>query len=213
MWLTCILELVTRFEGMWHHEEGYDPVSYSDVAHYPAKPPSEAFRPLIEHYRKLDYIGIPWDNFGRVEHRYETNSSYSPHGREGPPDWQRHTSQNVRRVHRAGYDIWAAIRKIKGIYIDCGWNVDAVEQSQFRREEFIERRARHWTEVVEPLSFVEELLRDDIVREEHANSWKDNRDGAQSVVHDHGDEIFGRGRCMQRWYSMVEARRAHSADV
>lgn len=36
-------------------------------------------------------------------------------------------------------------------YLECGWDVDAVEQTTFRREELVGKRERYWKDVVEPL--------------------------------------------------------------
>lgn len=40
------------------------------------------------------------------------------------------------------------------LYLECGWDVGAVEQVSFRREEFIAEREKYWKEIVEPLEEV-----------------------------------------------------------
>lgn len=62
-WFECRCygtELVTKFQGSAHWNDDFDPLEYADIAScYPAKPPHEILGPLTEHYRKLEYLGIP----------------------------------------------------------------------------------------------------------------------------------------------------------
>lgn len=103
-------------------------------------------------------------------------------------------SENQRRLYRTSCEIWVAVRRIKEIYIDCGRNVDAVEQTEFRREEFIERRARHLAEVVEPLRRAEQLLRDEIIWEEMHNGDY----GGWTYSHSRAADIFGQRQCLEQ---------------
>jgi uncharacterized membrane protein YccC len=47
--------------------------------------------------------------------------------------------------------VWKAIRGLEDIYVDCGWNINTVDQSTFRRDQFIGRRKRYVETVVAPL--------------------------------------------------------------
>jgi hypothetical protein len=38
---------------------------------------------------------------------------------------------------------WLALRHLKEIYLESGWDVEAVVQTGFRREEFLEKRRRY----------------------------------------------------------------------
>lgn len=152
--------------------------------------------PLTEHYRKLEYLGISMD-VQRVEYHHETDTEdgwFGQYGREGPLDWNRMASENVRRKYRASYEIWVAFHLVKGIYINCGWDVDATEQRKFRREEFVERRAKHWAEVVEPLHRAEHLLSDEI-------NWKEMRNGdygGWTYSYSRAADIFDQRKCLEQ---------------
>ncbi|GAB7349046.1 hypothetical protein MBLNU459_g8012t1 [Dothideomycetes sp. NU459] len=113
--------------------DGYD--------HVPKKRPSESLRPMIEDYRRLNYIGGA--SIG-IDFNYDF---FSESGGEAPEDF----SEREKRIWRAQYDVWAATRKIKDFYLECGWNVDTVEQSEFRREDFLEKRRHYLRDVLEPL--------------------------------------------------------------
>jgi hypothetical protein len=94
---------------------------------------------MINNFRSLHYLGLP----PSIDHN---NAPYTEYGRNLPDwiDWDRPNYQ-------AGYDVWEATRKLVEIYLDCGWDVNAVEQRAFRREEFVARRERHLEDVVKPL--------------------------------------------------------------
>ena len=49
------------------------------------------------------------------------------------------------------YKIWQAEMHLKELYLECGWDVNAVEQSTFRRDEFLDKRRRYLQDVVQPL--------------------------------------------------------------
>jgi hypothetical protein len=126
-------ELVTP----WKHWG--DPTDASDYFHVPSVSPREAFQPMIDNFRSLHYLGLP----PSIDHN---NSPYPEYGRN-LPDWNDWDRPN----YQAGYDVWEATRRLVDIYLDCGWDVDAVEQHRFRRAEFIARRERHLEDVVKPL--------------------------------------------------------------
>lgn len=128
-------ELVTP----WKHWG--DPSDSSDYFHVPAVTPREAFQPLIDKYRTLEYLGTP--PFMELN-----NDLFPEYGRTPPQDC---ADEGTRAQYRADYDVWEAKRKLKDLYVEFGWDVDAVEQREFRKEEFVERRERYLKDVVEPL--------------------------------------------------------------
>lgn len=104
------------------------------------KLPSEVFAAWIKHYRSLEYLVLPshidWDYEGNL---YDRNP---PDGREGAD----------KELWNAGREVWKAERKVRDIYLDCGWNVNASgEQTGFRRGEFLEKRKAYWDSFVAPL--------------------------------------------------------------
>jgi len=127
-------ELVTP----WKHWG--DPSDNTDYFHVPALSPREAFQPLINKYRRLESLGTP--------PFMEFNNDLFPEcGRAPPEDWD----EGAKVQFRVDYDVWQAKRKLADIYLECGWDVNAVEQSGFRRADFIARREKYWRDVVEPL--------------------------------------------------------------
>jgi hypothetical protein len=108
-----------------------DDTEYCDV---PAKSPREAFQPLIDKYRSLRYISRP------------TNA------KDGEfqlfiDEWQIFASENdpdeVREIAQELHADWLLSRGLKEIYLECGWQTDQLDQSAFRRDEFLEKRRRH----------------------------------------------------------------------
>ena len=59
--------------------------------------------------------------------------------------------ERFRRVYEADYDMWKAVRGLAYSCLGCGWNVNAMDQSKLRRDDFIERRKRYLEMVVAPL--------------------------------------------------------------
>ena len=124
----------------WNYND-YEDDNYFQV---PPLTPRKAFQPVIDNFRNLNWLTIgdwrgiqtkwPWNDF--------------------PEDWP----ESDRPSYEADYDVWKAIRGLKDIYIDCGWNVDAIEQTNFRREEFIEKQKRHIEDVVWPLDDVADRI-------------------------------------------------------
>lgn len=115
----------------WNYNE------YDDYREVTPLAPREAFQQLIDDFRTLNWLvtgdwhGLqtewPWDEF--------------------PEDWP----ESDRPGYEADYDVWKAIRGLRDIYLDCGWNIHTIEQSHFRRDEFVERKKRHMEDVVAPL--------------------------------------------------------------
>ena len=59
------------------------------------------------------------------------------------------TAYNQRREHERR--LWAARRELKDVYLECGWDVEAKEQTTFRRGEFLEKRREYLRDAVGPL--------------------------------------------------------------
>jgi hypothetical protein len=115
----------------------WDKNDYEIYYEAPPLSPREAFRPLIDDYRSLNWLVTV--TFGQLHTEWPWT--------EFPQDWP----ESHRREYETDHDVWKAVRGLADIYVDCGWNVNAVDQSTFRREEFIERRKRYVETVVEPL--------------------------------------------------------------
>lgn len=125
--------------------------STNEYSHVPGLPPSAVLAPLTAQYRQLHYLGHATTSY-EVEHSHGSASYFATLGRGGPRNegW----SALARARHAADFDAWAAVRGLEGLYLGCGWDVEAEGgegQVGFRRGEFVERRERYWREVVEPL--------------------------------------------------------------
>ncbi|KAK5739016.1 hypothetical protein LTR17_005534 [Elasticomyces elasticus] len=141
-----IYDTATQLVIPWNPVENPDEVD--DYSHVPAVSPREAFGPLIKEYRSLNYLGAP----NGMEFNEEL---FSESGGEAPADWG---LESARRW-RMQYDEWFAVRKLKAIYLECGWDPDAVEQIDFRRSEFLQKRGKYWREEVEDV-----IARNDFTR-------------------------------------------------
>jgi hypothetical protein len=103
-------------------------------AYIPSMSPREALQPLISKFRRLEYLNRPpWAGMAH-ELIYEDSPFYPP-------------SRDHDEVGLMLGREWLALRHLREIYLDCGWNVDAVVQTAFRREEFLEERRRYLDEV------------------------------------------------------------------
>ena len=99
--------------------------------------PREAFQPLLDDFRSLSWLV--------TSPRYGLQTEW--YWKEFPQEWP----ESFREGYEADYNVWKATRELASIYIDCGWQVNSVEQSKFRRGEFIKRRKHHLETVVHPL--------------------------------------------------------------
>lgn len=136
--LTPVADCATELLVPWKPTE--TPEDVNDYFQVPGLPPREALAPLITACQTLDYLGTP-DGLDF------NHGLYSESGGLPPKDWPEHN----KRQWWAQYATWQAVRKLEDIYLDCGWNVDTLQQPNFRREEFIKRRQKYWEEVVQPL--------------------------------------------------------------
>jgi hypothetical protein len=105
-------------------------------AYIPSMSPREALQPLINRFRSLDYINRP--PWAGTEHElvYE-ESAFPPPVRTDFRDESDFQSQEQARNE------FLAKRHLKDLYLECGWNVNAVLQTAFRCEEFLEKRRQH----------------------------------------------------------------------
>ncbi|KAI0174363.1 hypothetical protein BJ166DRAFT_146092 [Pestalotiopsis sp. NC0098] len=131
---TCLLTAWEPFD---------DPTESENYLGVPAQPPRQVLKPVIDKYQHLDYI-VRLD--GYVDF---SSPLFSESGGRPPKDW----GPEDARVWEAQYAVWQAVRGIKDIYIDCGWDVDrpVMDQSKFKRDDFLRKRAEYWRDVVEPL--------------------------------------------------------------
>lgn len=120
-----------------------DPTDSPNYFHVPALSPREAFQPLITKFRTLEFLGTPpFMEF--------TDNLFTEYGRAAPSDWD----EGAKVQYRADHDVWEAKRILADLYLECGWDIETVEQISFRREEFIARREKHRKYIVEPLEEV-----------------------------------------------------------
>ncbi|KAI7336593.1 hypothetical protein KC315_g2678 [Hortaea werneckii] len=106
-----------------------------DYFHIQPQSPREALQPLIDKFRGLHYIIVRLDRDTKHQLFEETlNVGVT----------ENFTEDELRRwVGTEYYRYWQISRELKDIYVDCGWEVEYVEQPRFRRQEFLERRRRY----------------------------------------------------------------------
>ncbi|RMX98020.1 hypothetical protein D0868_10331 [Hortaea werneckii] len=123
------------YEGSSAADNEEDDSDRPDYLHVEPRSPREALQPLIDKFRRLQYINMPLSgdtNHLLFEDTLDIGVSNTP------------TKEELQRyVGKDYYRRWQVSRELKEIYLDCGWKVDAVEQLEFRRDEFLERRRRH----------------------------------------------------------------------
>jgi hypothetical protein len=105
-------------------------------AYIPSTSPREALQPLINKFRSLDYINVP--SWAGMDHQlvYE-EWAFPPPVRTDFSDDEDFQSQARAR------DEFLAKRQLKDLYLECGWDVNAVAQTAFRCDEFLEKRRQH----------------------------------------------------------------------
>jgi hypothetical protein len=115
----------------WTPQDEDDDTEYYDV---PAKSPRETFQPLIDKYRSLQYISRPTN---AEEGEFQL---FIDEWQFGLPD---HAPDEARELLEGLHTDWQLSRGLEEIYFECGWRTDQVDQSAFRREEFLEKRQQH----------------------------------------------------------------------
>jgi hypothetical protein len=115
----------------WTPQDEPEDVEYYDV---PAKSPREAFQSLIDKFRKLQYISRP-SNVTEGEYQLVVDEwdVFIP---DDAPDRARELTEELHKK-------WQLSRGLEQVYLQCGWRPDQVDQSAFRRDEFIEKRRRY----------------------------------------------------------------------
>ncbi|KUI66078.1 hypothetical protein VM1G_02485 [Cytospora mali] len=120
----------------------------NDYSHVAPLPPRQVIGPLIDHYRRHDYLATPSGQVDFSSPLFAAAPLDPVTGEAQPPkDWNPVDATKWR----AQYAVWRATRGIKDLYLECGWDVEAREQHGFRRDEFLRKRAVYYAETVEPL--------------------------------------------------------------
>lgn len=144
------LILTSHHQGLLTPWEPFDHGLYdtSDCSHVAALPPRQVVGPLIDRYRRLDYLATPSGQVGFSSPLFADAPLDPVTGEAQPPkDWD-----PVDAIKwRAQYAVWRATRGIKDLYLKSGWDVERREQRDFRRDDFLRKRAVYWAEAVEPL--------------------------------------------------------------
>lgn len=147
-------------------------MEYDNYFQVPPVSPREAFQPIIDNFRSLDWL-----------------AAGSLHSLE--PEWRymEMPGAGSQELYQAKYNVWKAIRGLKDIYLDYGWNVNAVDQNSFWRSEFIERRGRYVQDVVDPLRKMQDRLQaeEDLRRE--AEERERDAAGEQPLLSQYGHTL------------------------
>jgi hypothetical protein len=97
--------------------------------------PRQAFQPLLDKFRGLRRLVAP--EHGQVDIDQDAS----------PQRWQFGTEEHFLAETR----VWESMCGLANLYLDCGWDVNAVVQTAFRSREFTEKRLEYMREIVEPL--------------------------------------------------------------
>ncbi|KAI7294742.1 hypothetical protein KC340_g16044 [Hortaea werneckii] len=108
---------------------------HDDYLHLEPMSPRQAFQPLIDDFRGLRRLALP-------ERRFVRNDP------ERGPKRQLH---GTAALYEAETKLWTAMCGLADLYLETGWDVDAVAQTHFRTSEFIHKRTRYTQEVIDPL--------------------------------------------------------------
>lgn len=100
--------------------------------------PREAFQPLLDKFRGLRRLVAP--EHGKINTEQDAS----------PQRWQFGAEAHFEAEIR----VWEAMCGLADLYLECGWEVNAVVQTGFRYSEFAEIRSKYASEVVEPLKEV-----------------------------------------------------------
>ncbi|KAI0424815.1 hypothetical protein F5Y09DRAFT_323377 [Xylaria sp. FL1042] len=121
-------------------EDGY--------SHVAGASPREVLSPLINDYRKLRHLVTP----GGPDF---SGGLFADSGGMRPNGWR----EDEQKKWDTAYAVWQATQKLRDIYLECGWDVDATEQRDFNLEEYLARRDVYWRDVVEPPTEAEQNAR------------------------------------------------------
>jgi hypothetical protein len=164
----------TRVEAVHVWDYFRSGMKYHNYFEVPPVTPREAFQPIIDNYRSLKWLATG------------ERSSFLP---KWPyiewPSSGKHP-ERAHKIYQADHDIWKAMRGLKDVYLDCGWNVHAVEQSSFRRDEFIEKKKRYMEDVVAPLRKAKDRLQAGHDRQDAAEKAVEEISGNQLRISQYG---------------------------
>jgi hypothetical protein len=105
-------------------------------AYIPSMSPREALQPLINKFRSLDYINMP--SWAGMDHELVYEEWAFP-----PPVRTDFRDEESFESEVQAQSDFMAKRHLKDLYLECGWDVNAVSQIAFRRDEFLEKRKRY----------------------------------------------------------------------
>lgn len=115
----------------WTPQDEPEEMAYYDM---PATTPREAFQPLIDKFRSLQYISLP-SNAKEGEYQLVVDE-WDVFVPDDAPDRARELTEELHRK-------WQHSRGLKDIYLQCGWRPEQIDQFSFRRDDLIERRRRY----------------------------------------------------------------------
>lgn len=102
----------------------------------PPKSCRKALQPVIDKFRKPYFIIHPLMAQEDTNHIILEDNKYKNGVTEG-------------RFDDKEYKIWQAAMHLMDSYLEYGWDVNAVEQTSFRRDEVLDKRRRHPLDVVQ----------------------------------------------------------------
>jgi hypothetical protein len=108
----------------------------SNYFHLRPVSPREAFQPLIDSFRGLRRVAAAPEG--------------TPVGTDEDSGPQESQFQSAAQ-YEAERKVWKAVCAIADLYVECGWDVNAIVQTDFRSGEFIEKRAIYVSQVIRPL--------------------------------------------------------------
>ena len=107
--------------------------------------PRQAFQPLIDSFRGLRRLALPERQF--VWNDPARDPTRQPHG--------------TVALYEAETKLWRAMCGLADLYLETGWDVNAVAQTNFRTSDFIHKRTRYMQEVIGPLEDYSYQARED----------------------------------------------------
>ena len=106
---------------------------HDDYLHIQPVSPRHAFQPLLDDFRGLHRLTLPDHQFITTNPKYES------------------TQHETTALCEAEAKMWQAMCGLADLYLECGWDVNAVTQTSFRSSQFIETRTEYVQDVIEPL--------------------------------------------------------------
>ncbi|OTA35295.1 hypothetical protein BTJ68_04258 [Hortaea werneckii EXF-2000] len=134
-------QLVNGWEYIYNTEKRlvyvWNPINddHNDYLRLEPVSPRNAFQPLIENFRGLRHLALPERQF--VRNDPARTPRMQPHG--------------IAALHEAETKLWRATCGLADLYLETGWDVNSVAQTNFRTSDFIRKRAKYTQEVLGPL--------------------------------------------------------------